>query len=87
MPPPLFRLGQNVKVKNPVPARRCLMKGYKKISLPPGSYTIAEILRNEEYAHVAEMSDGYTYRLNTNFGGVNIRVSIWQNDLIEGTDG
>jgi len=86
MPPPLFRLGQIVNMKTPIPARQCLSRGYKKISFLPGNYTISEIFRNMKFHHIAEMSDGYTYRIYANFGVKSIRISVWQNDLLEGIE-
>jgi len=83
MPPPVFNIGESLIARSPFPARKCLKKGYKKITMPPGKYTIAEIYRNEEYAHVPDMSDGYTYRFYANFEGERTRFSAWQNDLIE----
>ena len=84
MPPPVFQLGLTVTTKVVAPARICPGKGHKKIVLPLGRYRVEEIWREEEYWHVSELSDGYTYRLgaiereNPYYG---MRISIWQNDL------
>jgi len=83
MPPPIFEPGKSLIARSPFPARKCLKKGYKKITMPQDKYTIAEDSRNEEYAHVPDMSDGYTYRFYANFEGERTRFSVWQNDLIE----
>jgi hypothetical protein len=87
MAPPFYRLGQVVETRNPTKGRLCLKKGWKPIELPPGKYLIYEIQRNEEYWHIQEMSDGYTYRLKPlakNSPLNNKPLSIWQNDLLDG---
>ena len=90
MPPPVHSKGKIITTKIPVSARVCLKRGYKKIEIPPGKYRIMEIWRNEEYWHVQEMSDGYTYRLlplDANNPYKESRISIWQNDLNDGVYG
>ena len=90
MPPPVFQLGLTVTTKVVAPVRICLGKGHKKIVLPLGRYRVEEISRKEEYCHVSELSDGYTYRLgaierqNPYYG---MRISIWQNDLADAVYG
>jgi hypothetical protein len=86
MPPPFFRPGQTVTTKSLGKGRICLRRGYRRTELPAGEYQIQEVRRDEEFYHVPEMSDGYTYRLipterkNPYYGK---RISIWQNDLAD----
>jgi len=89
MAPPFFALGEVVITKDEVHGRLCLGKGYRKITLPPGKYTVLENSRNENYWHIAELSDGYTYRIMTAdiknpYRGK--RISVWQNDLAYGLE-
>ena len=84
---PLFQLGKTVVIKNEIPGRLCLGKGYKKIMVPPGKYKIFEHDQNEDFAGDAELSDGYTYRIVTgdhNNSYRDQRISVWQNDLQNG---
>ncbi len=87
MPPPLIPLGKTVVITTEIPVRLCLGKSFKKVKVPPGSYKIIEIWRDENFWHVSEMSDGYTYRIqaenrkNPYYGK---RISVWQNDLCDG---
>ena len=90
MPPPFFRLGIVVFLRIAVSARICLRKGYRRITLPPGRYLVTDVSRDEEGAHVPELSDGCTYRLRaidakSAYSGK--RISIWQNDLANGVSG
>jgi len=84
MPPPVYSPGTRVKTRITVPVRICLKKGYMKTSLPIGQYSIITIVRNEEYWHNQELSDGYTYQLkaarkdNPLYGRW---ILAWQNDL------
>jgi len=89
MAPPFFKMGRKIVIKDEVPSRLCLRKGYKRIMLPPGRYTILDVRRNEEFWHIAELSDGYTYRImtadsNNPYRGK--RISVWQNDLGNGLE-
>jgi hypothetical protein len=83
LPPPLFRPGSRVTIVRGAPARECLRHGWRLIILPPGTYTIAEVRRDEEKWHIPEESDGYTYRLYATIGERLVRVSVWQNDLAD----
>ena len=90
MPPPFFELGVMVATKAEVPARICLRKGYRKIELPKGRYVVSEVQRNEDFWHVPEKSDGYTYRLwavDQQNQYWRERISIWQNDLADAVYG
>lgn len=60
MPPPVFRPGEIINTVASVPARLCLRRGYKRTCLPGST----EVCRNEEYWHIPEYSDGYTYPSN-----------------------
>lgn len=72
-------------IKGPIAARICLPNGgYRKIELPSGTYLITEIWRDDNFRHDPEKSDGYTYRLAAEIHEKNQRISVWQNDLIEG---
>ena len=63
MPQPFVQPGKVVCTRSSGEARLCLKSFYKKIELPPGTYRIEEVRRKEEYWHIPEASDGYTYRL------------------------
>ncbi len=86
MAPPMFTLNKTIVIKSEVPGRLCLGKSFKKVKVPPGSYKIIEIWRDENFWHMPEMSDGYTYRILTmdleNPYGRKL-ISVWQNDLCE----
>ena len=92
MPPPYLQVGVLVSTKMKVPARVCLGrgKGYRKVDLPISRYRVNEVWRREEFWHVPEISNGYTYRIeaierqNPLYG---MRISIWQNDLVEAIHG
>lgn len=85
MPPPVLSLGSEIKTQVPIAARICLPKGgYRNIELPPGTYLITDIARDDNFRHDPEKSDGYTYRLMGKIDGKIQRISVWQNDLIEG---
>jgi len=83
MVPPFFRVGSKVTTYKEVAARECLRRGWRSLILPPGTYTVAEIWRDEECWHNHERSDGYTYRICAVLEGRRIRASVWQNDLME----
>jgi len=84
MPPPVFRFGQIVIARSPVPARLCSGSGWRAIELAPATYRIIEISRREAFRHDSENSDGYTYRLAARNGPLRkLRISVWQNDLAD----